>query len=183
VRRPCESSPLAHLSRLLARACVRGEKKLQPTARERDTWIFFNFNLFKIIYKINPWKTLFAPGDPVRHVGWCDRQTLPRHMQRRGRGAMVARSGARSRRGPGLAASHAPPRQPCRGIPPGAAGVSLQAPPLSSSPSPEPAAALTQAAGPPIPAPNRWIWGGKSGGNRSPPPTSNTSQFQIIGKP
>jgi hypothetical protein len=57
------------------------------------------------------------------------------------------------------------------------------APPLSSSPSPEPAAALTQAAAPPIPAPNRWIWGGKSGGNRSPPPTSNTSQFQIIGKP
>jgi hypothetical protein len=102
---------------LLARACVRGEKKLQPTARERDTWIFLILTFFKLFIKLTPGKHYLHQVTPFAMSGGATdrlcRATcsgaagvpwwrgaargadvgpgLPRHMHRRGSLAAASR--------------------------------------------------------------------------------------------
>jgi hypothetical protein len=137
---------------------------------------FFILTFFKLILKLTSGKHYLHPVTPWSCLAaWRGRPPLPRHMQRRGRGATLASRGAWGRRGHGLAAPHAPARQACRTTPHGAAAASIQARPgplsSSSSLSSSPRAHLHQppqlSAGIP---PNPAICGGDSMGNRSPYP-------------
>jgi hypothetical protein len=116
---------------------------------------FFNFN-FLINFKINPCKILFAPGDPFGRATCSGAAGVPRWLAA-AREADVGPGLPRHMHWRGSAESTGPARPPFFFL-------------LLPLVSPRPEAAPPLTAPPPFPAPNRWIWGGKGGGNRSPCP-------------